>query len=396
MNQQITPPRIRLLFLMEQLILGGAERRFYRIARDLPRDRFDIRIGILRTGGALYDEFARLGVPIVEFSRRSRYDLSPSQRLARYCVQERIDVVHAMLWLSSTFAAWAQPSMPGTAVIGSTVQDVYRTERFGRWRALSDRLVAHRLSTMVVNTPKLRDFLVRYGYPAKRITVIPNGIDIPDLAGEAALRQALHAQWGIAPDASCIGILAMLRPEKDHSTFLRAAEIVHQSLPGAHFIIAGDGPERERLEQMADAMALRDCVTFIGQVSGPAAAIPGWDVSVLSSRHEGMPNVVLEAMAWARPVVATDIQGVTDMVTDGVTGYVVPVADAAAMARQILALLAAPNVAMQMGQAGRERVLARWSVDRMVAEYQALYEASVVASSASNAHPSLRQGDRIS
>jgi glycosyltransferase involved in cell wall biosynthesis len=364
---------LNLLLLMERCVTGGAERRFLRLARHLPRDRFDIRIGVLEPGGDLADDFAATGLPIVPFHRRWRFDLSPVARLARYCRDEDIAVIHAMHWLSGTFAALAARQAPQTAALGSTVQLYYDAARFGPVKALSDRWLARYLSAMVVNTPHLREYLIRHGFPAAKIEVIPNGVAVPNLAAAPTLRAAIRARYRIPQDAPCVGMLARLHANKDHATFLRAAQIVRGSLPAARIVIAGAGGERDRLVALAGELGLSDQTIFTGNVAGGEAILPAWDVAALSSTYEGLPNAILEALAWGVPVVATRVSGVPDIVADGVNGYLVPVGDAPALATGMLRLLDDPARAGAMGARGRAMIAADWSLERMVDRYATLY-----------------------
>ena len=365
--------RIRVLVVFEQLVYGGAELLHLRLAQGLPPDRYDVRIGILLPGGGIYAQAVATGLPIIPFYRHAPADVSPILGIRRYCQRERIDVTLGILWLSSAFAGIAGIGLR-TQVIGSTRQDNYDVQTFGRWRALFDRALAPFLVTRVVNSPRLRAYLAQHRYPAHRVTVIPNGITIPDLTKCEQQRQASRARYGIPPNALCAGIVAVLRPEKDHHTFLRAVARLVPTFPNARFIIAGEGAERAHIEALADQLALRPHLIFTGMVPNAAMIMPALDVVVLTSRHEGVPNVLLEGMAWARPVVATGVAGVPDVVRDGVTGYITAAGDDHAIAAGIARLFAAPALAQTMGQQGRADIVAAWSNQRMVDDYDAIFQ----------------------
>lgn len=369
------PPdaRMRVLLLMERLTTGGSERRFLRLANGLPRDRFDVRIGVLQPGGDLVGEFAKTGLPIIPFYRRWRFDFSPATRLAAYCRAEDIAVIHAMHWLSGTFAAQAAQHLPRTAAIGSTVGRIYDVVSFSMLRAWNDRRLSRHVGAMVVNSASLRDYLLAHHYPAERIIIIPNGVSLPDLATRPAQRAALRQQYSIPADAPCVGILARLEAVKDHATFVRAASIVSAQHPAARFMIAGEGAERARLDALVAELGIASQVIFTGNVAGAEAVMAAWDVAVLCSLHEGLPNAILETMAWGLPVVATRVGGIPDLVADGVTGLLVPPGDAAALAAALGALIADPDRAQTLGAAGRQRVADQWSVAQMVDRYANLY-----------------------
>lgn len=365
--------KIRVLLLMERLVTGGAELSFLRMLRHHPTDLLDLHVGVLLPGGDLEQDFVALGVPIVPFYRKWRFDLSPMTRIARYCEQQQIEIVHAMLWLSGVFAALAARRVPGLQAIGSTLQEVYDTQKFGAIRATIDRALAPRMDAMVVNSVYVRHYLAAHQYPLQNVVIVPNGITIPDCTTAATLRDELRQRYAIAPDAPCVGMLARLSPAKDQATLLRAAKIVRQRFPTVRFLIAGEGSERAALEALSASLGLGEQVIFTGRVPEAAAIMPAWDVAAHASRHEGLPNVIQEALAWGKPVVATRIAGIPEIITEGENGYLIPVGDAETFAQRIGELLADPARAQAMGATGRQRAIEEWSTDRMVAHYLNLY-----------------------
>ncbi|MGH2516455.1 MAG: glycosyltransferase [Ktedonobacterales bacterium] len=378
---QRTAP-VRVLYLMEGFDAGGAERRFLRMARGLDRERFHLSVAALRLGGPLEAEMRACGVPILPLERRGRFDLTPILRLRRSLRAERIQVVHAMHWLSNLTAALAAATLPHVAVVGSTVGMVYTASRGGRYRLALDRqLTWRRLDRMTINSASLRDYLASCGYPQSRLSVVLNGVDIPDASEFAAARTQARARLGIAPEAPVAGIVARLAPVKDHDTFLRAARIVRERLPGARFVVAGDGPERSRLETLGAELGLGEAVVFTGHVSSSDLVLPALDVAVLCSRHEGMPNALLEAGAWAIPLAATAVGGVPEIVLDGQTGLLAPAGDAAALAARMLALLTDRALAERLGRAAREHVTANFSTGAMLRHYEDMYTAAAAARS---------------
>lgn len=383
-DQQVAP--LRVLYLMEGFDAGGAERRFVRMARGLDRERFALSIATLRLGGPLEAEMRACGVPIVPLERRGRFDVTPVLRLRRYLRAERIQVVHAMHWLSNLTAALAATTLPRVAVVGSTVGMVYTTARGGRYRlALDRRLTWRRLDRMTVNAASLRDYLASCGFPAERLSLVLNGVDIPNSGRLPAARAEARARLGIAPDVPVAGIVARLSPVKDHGTFLRAAQLVRDRLPGARFVVAGDGPERAALESLAGELSLGDSVLFTGHVPSSDLVLPALDVAVLCSRHEGMPNALLEAGAWTMPLVATAVGGVPEVVLDGQTGLLVPVGDADALAARMLALVTDRALAERLGRAAREHVAATFSTETMIRRYEDIYTAVAAVRNAASA-----------
>ena len=360
---------------MEGFDAGGAERRFLRMARGLDRQRFDLRVATLRLGGPLEQEMRASGVPLVAMERRSRFDVTPIARLRRYLSAERIEVVHAMHWLSNLMAVAAAVTLPRVAVVGSTVGMVYTASRGGRYRLALDHLFWPRLDRMTINTASLHDYLAERGFPVQRLVLIPNGVDVPDMERLTDARRDARARLGIAPDAPVVGIVARLTPVKDHGAFLRIARLVRDRLPAARFVVAGDGPERTALEALASELDLGASVLFTGHVSSSDLVLPAFDVAVLTSRHEGMPNALLEAGAYGVPQVATAVGGVPEVVLNERTGLLAPAGDTHGLAEHILTLLTNHALAERLGAAARERVISHFSTGAMVRQYEAVYSA---------------------
>ena len=173
-----------------------------------------------------------------------------------------------------------------------------------------------------------------------------------------------------APGSPVVGIVAALRPEKNHELFLQAAKLVHDALPTAKFLVIGDGPRRAELECFARDLGLNEAVRFTGTRADVPEMLSLVDVILLTSHMEANPASILEAMACEKPVVATLVGSVPETVLGGRTGYLVPPGDAYEFAGRTLDLLCHPDHAALLGRAGREHVIAHWSVDRMVKGYR--------------------------
>lgn len=368
---------LRVLYLMEALRIGGAERGFLRMARALDRDRFQLAIGTLLPGGPLEPEIRALDIPIVLFARRSRFDLSPVVRLSRYLRDEHIDVIHGMHWLSNLFAELGAWRRPATAVVGSTVGMVYDDSRHGQARLLLDRFCWRRMDVMTVNGARMGTYLTKRGFPANRLRVVLNGVDVPDASClTLQTRAAARARLGVPLDVPLVGIVARLDPVKDHPTFLRAAYLLHERMPDVRFALVGGGPEQATLEALADTLGIRSAVVFTGEVPDATVYLPAFDVFVLCSRFEGLPTALLESGSWALPLVSTPAGGATEVVIEGRTGLLTPIGDAEQLANRVSALLADQPRARALGQAARQHVIERFSLAAMMTEFEAIYESA--------------------
>ena len=207
------------------------------------------------------------------------------------------------------------------------------------------------------------------GYPDDKIRIIYNGVD-PALFDVNTDRGVL-AEYGFTEGDSVVGILAWLRPEKDHATLLRAARLVINEMPRVRFLVVGDGPTRPQLEALCSELRITPNVYFAGARGDVARLLCAIDVFVLSSATvECFPIALLEAMACARPAVCTAVGGIPEMINHGESGYLVPPKDPQQLAARLVSLLSDPQTAHRMGRAGHDRVEAEFSLDRSVAAAQ--------------------------
>jgi glycosyltransferase involved in cell wall biosynthesis len=211
--------------------------------------------------------------------------------------------------------------------------------------------------------------LVSAGVPADRVTVVHNGVDAEAL-GRAA---AAGAPDGLPGTRPLVGCVARLERVKGVDLFVRAAAILSRQRPDVTFAVVGDGSQRAELETASRAESLEERVVFLGVVASAAPALVRFDVCVVPSRSEGLPMVVLEAMALARPVVATAVGGIPEAVDDGATGILVRPEDPEALAAAIGSLLDDPERGAAMGRAGRERVRAHFSADEQRRRYLEIF-----------------------
>ena len=223
-----------------------------------------------------------------------------------------------------------------------------------------DALARRLAHATVVNAQALREWL-EAEERARAVHVIPNCV--------------LERGPVVPIDDPVVGMVANFVPPKDHETFLRACALVAERVPRAEFHCVGTGPGEAPARALAEELGIAARVRFLGRLTpdGVWAALGRFAVSVLSSLSEGMPNAVLEAMLAGRPVVATRVAGMDEVVQHGVTGYLVPPRDAVALAAAVTQLLKEPGCAARMGAAGRERARTAHGPDRMVDEFLALW-----------------------
>lgn len=359
----------RILHIIPTLDRHGAEKQMTLLASRLPRDEFDIHVCVLTRDGPLREELAAADVPVTLINKRLKIDPRAYWRLKQHIKDLDPDLVHTWLFAANAYGR--------SAARACGVKHLVAAERcVDRWKAwyhlAIDRRLARHTQRIVTNTAAVREFYVRKGLPADKFTVIANGVD-PPAVDRPATREEVLEELGLPPDARLIGVVARLWPQKQIKDLIWAVELLRRIRDDAHLLIIGDGPHRWRLTRYRDLVGIIKKVHFLGHRDDVPRLVQHFDVLALSSEYEGQPNAVMEAMAAGIPVVATDIPGTRDLVVHEQTGYLVPVGGRADFARHINDLLNQPDVARQLGDAGRDRMLQHFTVDTMVQHYAGLY-----------------------
>jgi glycosyltransferase involved in cell wall biosynthesis len=216
-------------------------------------------------------------------------------------------------------------------------------------------------------------FLVeRERLPEEKVRVIPNGVDVGHFSFDATAPAAIRQQLGVAGDTPLCGIVAALRPEKNHELFLKVARRVHEQIPSTHFLVVGDGPRRLTLQALAAASPIASRIHFLGTREDVPQILSALNVFLLTSDNEANPVSILEALSVQVPVVATCVGSVPATVRPGITGRLAPAGDVNLLAGHVVELLRDAQLARDLGAAGRREVVAHWSLDRMVRGYEQL------------------------
>lgn len=206
----------------------------------------------------------------------------------------------------------------------------------------------------------------------RRVRVIHNGIELAPIETKEETSQAVRQEFSIPPDAMVVGVSAALADHKGHRFLLEAFPAALQSLPAAWLMLAGEGPSRAELERQAKELGISERVIFLGHRADIDRVVEAYDVIALPSLSESMPFSLLEGMAAGKPVVASAVGGIPELIEDGRTGYLVPPSDSYAMAEALIKVLRDPAETVLMGQAARERVKKHFSLEKMVEDTVAL------------------------
>lgn len=357
--------RLRMVYVVPDLGVGGAERHAVELMSRVDRSRFAPSVVCIGEQGELYPALGDAGVPAVAFGRTKRQAVMQLLDLVRVFRTTRPDVVIVRGFNAELLGrvAAALTRVPHVVLWVHNCDDI---EPRTPMRRLSDRVLDRVTDAYFgVAQGQVRYMRDELGYPEHKIRVIRNGVDPTQFA---ATDGGPRAELGLGEHDLVVGILAALRQEKDHETFLQAARVVAAEIPQARFLIVGGGERRSGLEALAHELGVADRVVFAGVRRDVAAMLSCMDVFVLSSSEECFPLALLEAMASSCPAVCTSVGGIPELMQEGVTGYLVPAKDPGALADRVTRLLRAPERRRQFGAAARERVDLHFTLRKSVQE----------------------------
>ena len=368
--------RVRIAFCIDSMSVGGTELNVLRTAERLDASRFDVSVVCLREQGPLLARFREQGIPVLALPLHRLHGISALRqgaRLARYLATQRVDIVHSHDAYNNIFATiWSR--LAGTPV----------TIASRRWwgdlprKALGvvNRYAYRFADCVVANSALVAKLVVTDdGVPAEKVAVVPNFVDESAFRPlSAAQRAKLVAELEIPPESVVIGCIAGLRPVKDHETLISAIRMVRAHWPRLCLVLIGDGPARSSLERLVRQSGLTDVVRFAGARPNEPNLHHLFDISVLSSWSEAFPNTILEAMAAARPVVATRVGGVMDAVSDGETGLLAAPRAPADLAEAIQRLLFHSELRRAMGGAGQRRARDHFHATSVMSTLESLYD----------------------
>jgi glycosyltransferase involved in cell wall biosynthesis len=374
---------IGVLHLVDCLDVGGTERQLFELLRRLDRRRFRPYLACFKGGGELQPRLIQLGLDPTVFPLRgtllqanTAYQIA---RMALLCKRTNIRLIHAHDFYSNLIGV-AAANMAGARSIASRRDLAHWLSQRHR-RAL--RLACHLADAVIANAAAVAAQTARdFGVDERKLHVVPNGIDVAhfDLQAFRTPDPLLPTAPVLRPRVVMVG--SMHRPDKGHADLLEAAALLKQRGRRAQWLLVSDGALRPQLEAQARALDLDGDVCFLGRRDDVPSVLVRSDVAVHPSWAEGFPNAVLEAMCAARPVVATRVGGIPEVLRDGVHGILVTPQRPSELAAALECLLARPLSAHVMGLRARRHVEAEFSLDQMCATVQRLYASLTGAAAA--------------
>ena len=363
--------RINLMQIVFTLELGGLECLVLNLVRKLSKTKYNISVCSLSPTGKLEDKFIEMGVKVYHIEKSKGIDYSLYFKLARFLKKNKIDIIH-----THNPAPWFYGVLAGKLAGVKAAVHTEHSSLFAEQNKLmlAEKFLSRITEAVVSDSDKVTDFLVKkLGIRENRITTIVNGIDLDEFKKVIDIK-AKKAELGIPEDSLVIGNVARLEPVKDHLYLLDAFNRVVPFMSNAILVVVGGGSQSEILKAKAIELGIADKVFFLGVRDDIAAILRILDVFALTSINEGISLSILEAMASGLPVLATNVGGNPDVVVDGETGFLLPLKNPDKVAEIMKNLLSNKELSMRMGEAGLMRVVQLFSLDRMVQNYENVYD----------------------
>ncbi|MCI0358142.1 MAG: glycosyltransferase [Planctomycetaceae bacterium] len=361
----------RVAFVITELEVGGAERCLANLATRIDRARFEpMVISLAPRPAAGKDELVagleQAGVSVRFLNRRSAWQITAGfALLSRILQDQRPQIVQTFLYHANVLGALAAKRAHVPHVLaGVRVAD----PRW--WRAWSERWACSAIERFVCVSDGVAQHCLSRGYPREKLVVIPNGVDIDRFS---AAKPIPLAELGVGDGRKAIVYIGRLDAQKGLDDLLRAFPRVIDALPGHDLLLVGDGPERHALTKLAVQLGISSRVHLAGWRADVPAILAAAELLVLPSRWEGMPNVVLEAMAAGKPVVANRVEGVAELLGPSTSDQCVAPQNGQALGERIIQLVQNPQIAADLGKRNRERAVEKFSIGAMVAKYEQLY-----------------------
>jgi glycosyltransferase involved in cell wall biosynthesis len=347
--------RFRVLHVIDSLDLGGAQSVLINLIRYADRSQFEFEVATMAGRGVYWDRVKALGVPLRALSF-SRFVPLYVPSMIWLCLTRRYDIVHTHLIGANAIAK------PLAALCGVKIRINHdhcndKASDPKRWVPIADK-ISNRLSTHVIAVSRsTHDYLVGHEHmPPDRVTTIHNGVDLDVFRPRPEQRAAARQRLGLPADAFIVAGIGRLSYQKNFSLFIDVAAAVAAQRPTAYFVIAGTGPEEQQLRDRAARLGIEQRLSFLGYVGDMPEFYPAVDALLLTSRYEGLPITVLEAMATGTTIVSSMLDGVAEILRDGEDSALVPSSDVDGFVARLCELIDRPDIAARRSAAALGKV----------------------------------------
>ncbi len=376
--------KTKIAYFIGSLRLGGAEKQVVELVLGLDKSRYDIEIWCINRGGAMVETVRRSGVAVHIFEVSLPYGkYNPFSylhlfrnlwRIYRQVRKSKPDIVHGYLF-TAYIVGIVCGRWTGVPVLISSRRSLGYFKDDKPWKQRLENYVNKKTDVILVNSKAVwRDVLIRERHCEGKIRLIYNGVDLEKYKPVSDASE-VRKELGIVTQDIVVGVVANLIHYKGHLEILDAATMLKSEFPNLRFVFVGrDGGMQKKIEGKIAALNLEEMIVLAGSRGDIEHIIPVFDVMLLASHEEGFSNVLLEGMACAKPIVATDVGGNPESVKDGETGFIIPPRNPATMAEALKKLLTGAELRKRLGEAGRRRVERLFSKQKLIRSMDEFYQ----------------------
>jgi glycosyltransferase involved in cell wall biosynthesis len=353
--------------------LGGAEKMIYSVVKTMDKRKFEVSVAQLRNcDQSIIDDLKRARIPVFTIRRKKhKLDIPFFWNFIRVIHQVSPEVIHTHNFDANLYGRLFGKLMGVKKIFA---HEHGALQERGKYKRFFDRLLSMITCKIIAVSKNVRDIIVnKEKIQKEKVTIIGNGVDLdeftPQLKGTTSVRESLS----LSPSCKVIGMVARLSHHKNHRVLLEAMPYVIDKHPDTYLILVGNGSQRTNLKKLTSALKIEKNVIFLGHRRDIAQILPMFDIFVLSTKVEGFGISLVEALAMEKPCIATNTGGISDIISDGVNGILVPKDNHFSLAKAILKLIDDESFAYRLGQNGRKTAMARFDIKNIVKKIEILY-----------------------
>lgn len=375
--------KINLLHIVNGFAIGGGELKLLELVKNLVEkraDKYNVTVCSVGQGGTLQPEFEKLGIKVFVIQKKHKFDISQVFKVRKIIRQEKIDLVQTTLFYADVIGTLAAKLAGVDAVISwdtvSHPPDSFETRlRHKLFYQFCMRFVK---KIVAVSEGVKRYLMEERKIDSGKIDIIHYGIDLSLFnSRNGFLDKSKRIELGIPDNKIVIGTVARLEVQKGHRYLIEAAPKIIDKFSDVVFVFAGDGTLRKELEAQVNELGLQEHFRFLGFRKDVTELLFAFDIFVLPSLFEGLPNVILEAMASGRPIVATAVDGTPELIEHNETGLLVPPKSPQALQEQILNLLEREDRGEKLGQHAKQMAEQKFSFEQQFKKFEEVYDATL-------------------
>ncbi|MCG0275301.1 MAG: glycosyltransferase family 4 protein [Thermosediminibacteraceae bacterium] len=357
----------KVLHVITDTNIGGAGRYLLNLLSAWQEDRYSVAVAC-PAGGELEKRLKSLGIKVFTLKGGEKsFRFSHVVELLKIIAREKVDLIHTHASLSGRVAG----KLMGCKVV-MTRHWMGKKSEMGFLRRLLNRIVYSLLTDRVIAVSRaVKVSLIEIGVPARIIKTVYNGIQIPNFSGDGS---ELRRELNIPENVPLIGIIARLVPEKGHEFAIKALPSILEKFPDARLVLVGDGPYRGYLEDLCGRIGVKDKVIFLGYRTDVERIAVDFDVILMPSVSEGLALALLEVMALGKPVVASAVGGLPEVIKNGHNGILVPPGDIKVLAEKVIELLNSSELRNRLGQKAKDTILSKFTARVMAESTREVYD----------------------